>query len=275
MEATYSAISEAFDLIASSYDDTYGPNANQVMAWMRAENLDLLRATFVPGAHLLEIGCGTGDEAIALARHGFRVTATDISPAMIAITRQKTASAGLSDHISALALPAAQLRKVEPHGPFDGSYASFGSLNCEPDLTGLADALASLLSPGAFFVCSFMPPFSLFETLWFLAHGRPAEAFRRRKTGWQQAAISNGSAGLVKVPLRYLSTRDLKEYFKPSFVIRKALSLGLLMPPPYLDDLYRSHSRFWGRLLPIEHRLRGRRPWKNIGDHIVLLMQKI
>ena len=68
MEAPYSAISEAFDTIASGYDDTFGPKANQVMGWMRDENLSLLQATFVPGFHLLEIGCGTGDEAIALAR---------------------------------------------------------------------------------------------------------------------------------------------------------------------------------------------------------------
>lgn len=275
MEVTYSAISEAFDGIASSYDDAYGPKANQVMAWMRDENLNLLLATFVPGFHLLEIGCGTGDEAIALARSGCRVTATDISPAMVAITREKAAAAGLSNQISAMSMPSAQLQKLGSSTPFDGAYASFGSLNCEPDLEGLAAALASLLRPGAFFVCSFMPRFSLFETLWYLVHGRPADAFRRQKHGWQQANITTQGSASVKVPVRYLSTADLKKRFSSSFVLRQAMSLGLFLPPPYLDDLYRKNQRFWNRLVPLEHRLRGVWPWKLFGDHVVLKMQKI
>jgi SAM-dependent methyltransferase len=275
MEAPYSAIAEAFDVIASNYDATYGPGANQVMAWMRAENLSLLQATFYPGFQLLEIGCGTGDEAIALAQHGCRVTATDISPAMVNITREKAESAGLSDRISAISLPAARLQELGPAKPFDGAYASFGSLNCEPDLAGLADALASLLSPGAFFICSFMPRFSLFETIWFMAHGRPAEAFRRRKPGWQQANIGTQGSGSVEVPVRYLSTGDLTERFSSSFELRQAISLGLVLPPPYLNELYRNYRRFWDRLVPLEHRLRGSWPWKQFGDHIVLKMQRI
>ena len=275
MEAPYSAISEAFDAIASGYDDTFGPKANQVMGWMREENLNLLRASFAPGFHLLEIGCGTGDEAIALARYGCRITATDISPAMVTITREKAEAAGLSEQISALSMPAAQLKKLEPTAKFDGAYASFGGLNCEPDLEGLAAVLASLLSPGAFFVCSFMPRFSAFETVWFLAHGRPAEAFRRRKAGWQEATINSQSSGSVKVPVRYLATGDLEKSFGSSFILRKAISLGLLLPPPYLDDLYRKHHRFWNRLTPWEHRLRGSWPWKHFGDHVVLKMQKL
>jgi len=275
MEAPYSAIAEAFDVIASNYDATYGPGANQLMAWMRDENLSLLQATFPPGFHLLEIGCGTGDEAIALAQHGCRVTATDISPAMVNITREKAESAGLSDHISAMSLPAARLQELGSAKSFDGAYASFGSLNCEPDLEGLAAALASLLSPGAFFVCSIMPRFSLFETLWFLAHGRPVEAFRRRKPGWQQASITTQGSGSVEVPVRYLSTSDLTKRFGSSFVLQQAISLGLVLPPPYLDDIYRNNRRFWDRLVPLEYRLRDSWPWKHFGDHIVLKMQKI
>jgi ubiquinone/menaquinone biosynthesis C-methylase UbiE len=58
------------------------------LATMRA----LLDAT--PGARVVEIGCGTGSTAIALAPHAGRIRATDLSPAMIAIAREKAREAG-------------------------------------------------------------------------------------------------------------------------------------------------------------------------------------
>ena len=82
MENAHSDLAQAFDAIAPGYDAAYGPQANRVMAWMRAENLALLEAIFPVGAHLLEIGCGTGEEAIHLAGHGRTVLATDIARAM-------------------------------------------------------------------------------------------------------------------------------------------------------------------------------------------------
>lgn len=53
---------------------------------------ELLDAT--PGARVVEIGCGTGSTAIALAPHAGRIRATDLSVAMIAIAREKARDAG-------------------------------------------------------------------------------------------------------------------------------------------------------------------------------------
>jgi ubiquinone/menaquinone biosynthesis C-methylase UbiE len=120
---------------------------NEVMSWLRLESLALLRETFPPGSRLLEIGCGTGEEAVALARDDRTVLATDISPKMAAQAYAKALSAGLTDRISALALPAGRIKALRISVPFDGAYASFGVLNCEADLPGLASGLARLLRP--------------------------------------------------------------------------------------------------------------------------------
>src|SRR6188508_1027846 len=70
----------AFDAAAASYDaDTL---TNPVMRWLRRENLRNLRRCFRPRDRLLEIGCGSGAEALALARFGARILATDASPRM-------------------------------------------------------------------------------------------------------------------------------------------------------------------------------------------------
>src|SRR2546427_3074037 len=42
-----------------------------------AELVRVLDAGLLPGKTVLEIGCGTGTNAIALARRGYRVTAVD------------------------------------------------------------------------------------------------------------------------------------------------------------------------------------------------------
>ena len=164
------------------------------MVWLRQENLALLQGTFPPGSRLLEIGCGTGDEALHLARAGCRVLATDISPGMAAQTQAKARAAGLADQVNALALPAGGLDALHPALPFDGAYASFGGLNCEPHLAHVAAALADLLRPGAAFVCSVMGRWCLFELAWFALHGRPRTAVRRLRRGW--AGKADGRDGL-------------------------------------------------------------------------------
>jgi SAM-dependent methyltransferase len=45
----------------------------------------------VRGPRILDVGCGTGDLVIALARRGFHVTGVDISPVAIAAARKKAA----------------------------------------------------------------------------------------------------------------------------------------------------------------------------------------
>lgn len=50
----------------------------------------------LPGAHLLDAGCGTGTYSIALAREGFRVRGIDRSGDLIAEARRKAATVGIN-----------------------------------------------------------------------------------------------------------------------------------------------------------------------------------
>jgi len=51
----------------------------------------------VSGKHVLDLGCGSGEVALAAAGLGARVTGLDIVPDMITIARQEAATAGLAD----------------------------------------------------------------------------------------------------------------------------------------------------------------------------------
>ena len=272
----HAATAQAFDAIAPSYDAAYGPEANEVMAWMRRESLAVLERTFPAGSRLLEIGCGTGEEAIALARGGRDVVATDISPAMARLALTKARASGQGDRVTAVALPARCLDALCPGADalFDGAYASFGSLNCEPELEPVMGALARLVRPGGAFVCSVMARCCPFEIAWYLAHARPQQAFRRFR-GWQQAPVA-GEGMEVSVGVHYLGAGDILAACpdRTGFSLEKLMSLPLLQPPPYLDALFRRRRTLFRRLEPWERRLRERRPWRGWGDHILLVLRR-
>src|SRR4029078_10034170 len=79
----------AFDSVAADYDGPKGNNA--LIQRMRETVWRTLMKACRPGARLLDLGCGTGIDAIELARHGYSVLATDWSPQMIERTRERAA----------------------------------------------------------------------------------------------------------------------------------------------------------------------------------------
>lgn len=268
--AHYARVSQAFDQAAQNYDPLY--QANPVMAWLRRESLDVLQATFPPASQLLEIGCGTGDEALTLGRAGHRVVATDISAAMIETAQAKTVLG--AGKVTWRVLPAGQLAElVGDYGPgfFDGAYASFGALNCEPDLAQTVAALADLLRPGAPLVCSVMNRLCMWEICWGLLHLRPSQAFRRLKTGWIEAGLAS-LEGRLAVPTRYYSPRGFAHQFEPSFRVEQIRGFPVLLPPPYLGHLLDRHPAGFSRVETIERRLRDWYPFSSMGDHTLLTM---
>src|SRR5215468_9567592 len=87
-----SPAAEAFEAIAESFDDRYGSWLS-VAAQRRAVRAELL-AAFPSGAHVLEVGGGTGEDASWLTRQGCTVLLTDPSPTMVRIAASKLAPLG-------------------------------------------------------------------------------------------------------------------------------------------------------------------------------------
>ncbi len=76
----------------------------------RAVVLELVDKLQLPrGSRILELGCGAGLTTVELARRGYRVDAVDTVGAMLDLTRQAAAEAGLRDWVRASAADAHQL----------------------------------------------------------------------------------------------------------------------------------------------------------------------
>lgn len=264
----------AFDAVAADYDAVYGDDGNVAMAWMRRENLAYLKSLYPPGSRLLEVGCGTGEEAVALARAGCTVLASDVSPAMARLTMAKAARAGVADRVRALALPAGSLAALRPSTPFDGVYTSFGALNCEPDLTAFGRALADLVRPGGVVVCGVMGPVYLFEILWYLARGRLRQALRRLRGGWRPAPVAGRDGREMQVATRYLGLRQMGRALGAAFTVESVRALPLLMPPPYAASLYARRPDLVARAARLEGALRDRWPFQLLGDHQVIVSRR-
>jgi SAM-dependent methyltransferase len=269
----YQQVACAFDLAAESYDQLY--QQNPVMAWMQSESLDLLRTVLAPGSHLLEIGCGTGAEALALARLGHRVLATDISTAMIDAAQAKAQTLGVGG-VTWRVLAAGELVSLVPEfgaGCFDGAYSSFGALNCEPRLEEVAAVLGTLLHPGAVWVASVMGRWCAWEMVWGLVHLSPRQAFRRLARGWTPAGLAS-PLGRLSVPVRYYTPRDFSRAWAPYFRLCRVRGLPVLLPPPHLAGSLDRRPSLLARLEGLDRRCRDRWPFAHLGDHFVTVMER-
>jgi ubiquinone/menaquinone biosynthesis C-methylase UbiE len=269
----YEQVAHAFDQAAANYDDLY--QNNPIMAWMRAESLTLLKATFPPGSRLIEVGCGTGDEALAMSDSGRRVVATDLSPAMIETARHKAEASGKPD-VTWHVLPAGRLADlVQCYGEpaFDGAYSSFGALNCEPQLAEVAVALGRLLRPGAWLVCSVMSRWCAWEIGWGLLHLRPRQALRRIGAGWIGAGLASPQETL-SVPVQFYNPGAFATAFAPWFTLRRIRGLPVAVPPPDLGRSMAAHPVLFRRLKKLDRAARDRSPFCALGDHFVVALQR-
>jgi ubiquinone/menaquinone biosynthesis C-methylase UbiE len=106
------------------------------------------RTLLAPTHRVLEIGCGTGSTAMRLAPFVKRFVATDVSPEMIAIAREKLAAAPQHD----LELQVADADVPElGEGSYDVVLA-FNVLHLVADLDGALAAVVRALAPGGLLV---------------------------------------------------------------------------------------------------------------------------
>ena len=238
MEQHNRQITTPFDAVALDYDAVFTHSATGRLLRERGWTLITKTLDGNIGLHALELNCGTGEDAVWLAGSGWKVFATDISPAMIAATRKKADAAGLGHNITTA------VRAIEdplPAASFDLILSNFGGLNClAPEaLRRLNDALLPLLTADGRFIAVVMSRFCSWETLFFLWKRKPREAFRRLLRGPVAAALSPD----MVVPTWYYSPAQFRQLF-PGFRVQMLQPVGFWLPPSYLNAFFEKHPRF-------------------------------
>lgn len=229
--------SGCFDLLAAEYDRAWtnsGPGRLQRNAVWR-QILPLFQA----GQSVLDLGCGTGEDARALSHRGVRVSALDASPEMVRIARHR----GVDAHVGAIEA----IDTID--GRFDGVISNFGALNCISRLAPLRAPLARLVRPGGYLAVCLMSRFCAIETLHFLRQFRFGKAARR----WPGETFSE----TLKLKAYYPRAAQVRQAMTPEFDLRFRTGIGFTVPPSYVNGIgpaslhLRSRIDEWFAHLPL------------------------
>lgn len=161
--------------------------------------LDRVRALLNASDTVLELGCGTGTTAIALAPSVSHITATDVSDAMLAKGRDKARDRGVTN-VDFVQTDTADA----PQGPFDAVLA-FNLLHLIEDMDGALADIAKRIKPGGVFVSkTFCVPERRNMIWWFVQLGLPvmqaigkAPYFAKLSTADLDSAITKAGFTIV------------------------------------------------------------------------------
>jgi SAM-dependent methyltransferase len=259
---TFSPAAAAFDRCASSYDETFTHSrigrAQREQVWTR------LLAAFSPGSSILEINCGTGEDARFLAHRGRTVLACDASSHMVAVAKRHSK---LDLSLAApefLHLANEDLSELAAHAPFDGAFSNFSGLNCLEDLHPVAAGLAKLLAPNANLLLCLWTRVCLAESMWYLLRMQPSKAFRRI------SGKSTAHIGGSPIAVFYPRVKAICQMFSPWFSLRSRRAIGLFVPPSYVEPWIRHRPRLLSQLEGLD-RVCTRWPvFRDLGDHVLL-----
>lgn len=215
---------------------------------------------------VLEINCGTGEDAIWLARQNFDVVATDISEKMIAVANNKSKFKNLIFKKLNINDMSITFEKEK----FDLIFSNFGGLNClsEIELELFFKNAATLLTEKGKLVLIIMPKSTLWEQSYFLMKGKFKSVFRRKKTG----VIANVEG--EKIITYYYNPKETKTLADYYFKFKQQNPIGFFIPPSYLESFFRNKSRLIAITTTLEKKITSSSFLAKYADHYLIAFEK-
>lgn len=138
---------------ASLYDSLYGDKNYEA----ECDLLEEIFHRYCPELRptILDLGCGTGNHALSLARRGYQVVGVDRSPEMLAIARDKSSKLGNNAALQVPAFHQGDLRTLDLGQQFDAVLMMFNVLGYQLANDDVLTALTTVrrhLKPSGLFV---------------------------------------------------------------------------------------------------------------------------
>jgi SAM-dependent methyltransferase len=259
----------AFTPTAVGYDTIF---SHTTLGQQLRQRVWQLTTPFVrPSDRVLEINCGTGEDALWLQARTTQVWATDQSEAMLTVARQKSANASIAFAPADAARLTTDLQAAGfPTEGYDLIWSNFGGLNClsPTELTLWAEQATTLLAPNGRLVLVVMGRFCLWESLYFSWKGQWGKAKRR----WHGGPVRANLDGVSEVDTWYYSPQQLRALFPQDRQVA-LFPVGIALPPSYLEPFFRRFPRLLGFLGRVE-RLLTVAPMAYVADHFCLVLEQ-
>ena len=260
-----------FDTLAETYDADFSSSAIGLMQRKRVWKwlVPLLNESG-RSLNILEINCGTGEDAIRLASMGHRVIATDASAAMIAKANEKISGSAIPPTgVQFMTSTFDQLNHLFAGQKFDLIFSNFGGLNCvdKAALIRLREYLSALLTANGNLFFVVMGRCCLWEIAHYSFRVEFKSAFRRFKRSVDFKVKGRS------MPVYYYSPHSLKKIFSPSYRLLNKRPIGLFIPPSYLESRFASKP---GELLKLYRKeVRFSAPFFSaFADHYCVIFKK-
>ncbi|MEO5998834.1 MAG: methyltransferase domain-containing protein [Chitinophagaceae bacterium] len=225
-----------FDIAAETYDKDFTHSLIGQMQRKRVwQFLMPLLQSYQRPLNILEINCGTGEDALQLAKLGHNVTAMDASEQMILKAKQKKPESIVEDKLPRFITSSfSQIADYDFKKPFDLVISNFGGLNCvdENDIRLLSKNLSHIVTTNGTLFLVVMSRSCLWEMLYYSLKGRFNKAFRRL-----QRSIPFRLHEHV-MQIFYYAPRQLTKLFLPAFTRVQTQPVGLFIPPSYLETTF-------------------------------------
>lgn len=254
----------SFDKAAQNYDATFTNTAIGKM--QRNLVYKQLSKQLTSVKNILEINCGTGEDAIWLTKQNFNITATDISPKMIEVAKNKATL----DNLNFITADIKTIHSSLGGQKFDLIFSNFGGLNClsKQELEQFIQDSKMMLSEKGKMVLVIMPKNTLWEQFYFLAKAQFSSVYRRKKE------FSIADVDGEKVSTYYYNPKDIVNLAGNDFELVDQNPIGFFVPPSYLENFFRNKKGLLRFLGSIEKGISNRSFLSKYADHYIITLQK-
>lgn len=254
-----------FDAIALQYDGSF--SQSEIGSRMRTIVWNMLeqRMDHSKPLDILEINCGTGEDAVYLANKGHMVIGTDVSSEMIKVARAK------SHAVKFEVCSYLDIKSRFQNQQFDLVFSNFGGLNCadENELRIVLNNIVGVLKPHGKLIAVIMGTGCLWEMLYYSAKGQFKNAFRRHAKGGVDTTLDK-----QKLLTYYYSPGQIKEFAPLTLKFVVSRPVGFFLPPTYMEGYFSKHLGQLNLLNFLEKKINSLGMLSNMGDHFMIEMKK-
>jgi len=251
---------ESFDIAAKDYDATFTNScvgeAQREQVW---KYVDRKLNNF---NNVLEINCGTGEDA---HRWDFRkkpVVATDISPEMIRVAQSKFPTLHFRE------LDVKQIGSYQNN--FDTLFSNFGGLNClsrEELQVFFADTKVKIDANGHL-ILVLMGKKCFWERFYFTCKAKWKSAGRRNTNQCVDVNVDGES-----VKTWYYAPKDILSLASQHFDLVQLKPIGLFVPPSYLAPKFEKRKRMF-RMMKWMDSVFTHSSFSNNADHFLIILKR-